>query len=164
MIVINIKLMAKTALLASAVFSAPLLAENDKAEKHFARCVACHLAEGQGIPGAFPPLKNRLAKLTGSELGRQYLVQVVYTGLMGVISVGDQSYSGFMPGQANDLTPKEVSDMLNYAVNEVDKDSKPDNWKPFSEDEIVRLSKVKSTSISNRDLRKQLLESQPELK
>ncbi|MBB6520948.1 c-type cytochrome [Pseudoteredinibacter isoporae] len=158
------KRITKIALLASGLFCTPLMAETDQAEKHFARCVACHLAEGQGIPGAFPPLKNRLAKMSNSELGRQYVVQVLYGGLMGMITVEGQNYSGVMPAQTGDLSAKEVSELLNYAVNKVDKNGKPENWKPFSEKEVERLSKTKGNPVSNGNLRKQLLENQRDLK
>lgn len=160
----NIKLIVRMLPFVLAAVPAPLMADQDSGEKHFSRCVACHLAEGQGIPGAFPPLKDRLAKLTHSELGRQYVVQVIYGGLMGLISVNGQSYSGVMPAQAGDLSAKNVSDMLNYAVNKIEKDSKPSDWVPFSEAEILRLSKTKGNPMSNGSLRKQLLEKQPELK
>ena len=29
----------------------------------YASCAACHLPDGVGIPGAFPPIRNRAAKI-----------------------------------------------------------------------------------------------------
>ncbi|GAA6150660.1 hypothetical protein NBRC116587_00790 [Pseudoteredinibacter isoporae] len=83
---------------------------------------------------------------------------------MGLISVGGQNYSGVMPAQAGDLTAKDVSDLLNYAVDTVDKEGKPEGWVPFSEKEVADLSKHKGNPMSNGSLRKRLLEKQPELK
>lgn len=142
-------------------FSASSHAQSEKAAAHFKRCVACHLADGQGIPGAFPPLKNRLGKLSSSDLGRQYVVQTLYGGLMGLISVEGQSYSGVMPAQVGDLSAKEVSDLLNYAVGKL---GQPDDWKAFTEKEISERNQVKGNPMSNGQLRTKLLQAQPKLK
>ena len=41
------------------------------------RCAACHLSNGAGVPGAFPPLKTDVRKLAGTVAGRRYLALVV---------------------------------------------------------------------------------------
>lgn len=147
--------------LAVVLFSSSSYAQTDQGEEHFKRCVACHLADGQGIPGAFPPLKNRLGAFSSSDLGRQYIVQTLYGGLMGTISVDGQMYSGVMPAQAGDLSAKEVSDLLNYALEKL---GKPDNWKAFTEKEIAQRNQSKGNPMSNGQLRQKLLKAQPELK
>jgi len=44
------------------------------------RCAACHLANGQGVPGAFPPLAGRIDSAATDAAGRQYLVMVLEKG------------------------------------------------------------------------------------
>jgi mono/diheme cytochrome c family protein len=41
-----------------------------------ANCQTCHQANGQGLPGAFPPLTH-LDKVVQAKGGREYLVRVV---------------------------------------------------------------------------------------
>jgi len=62
----------------------------------FATCSACHMPDGAGIPGAFPPLRNRLADIAGLDGGRDYLITAVSFGLMGTIEVGGMQYFGVM--------------------------------------------------------------------
>ena len=81
----------------------------------FATCSACHLADGVGIPGAFPPLRNRLAAMASLAGGRDYLIAVVSFGLMGTIEVGGMQYFGVMAGNNGAMTAEEIASALNYA-------------------------------------------------
>ena len=65
-----------------------------------ANCVACHQANGKGLPGVFPPLD-------GSEWvsgDTRVLANIVLHGVSGEISVAGQTYKGVMPafGQLGD--------------------------------------------------------------
>ena len=60
----------------------------------FATCSACHLPDGVGVPGAFPPVRNRAATIAGLDGGRDYLITVVTYGLMGTIQVDGVGYNG----------------------------------------------------------------------
>lgn len=131
----------------------------------FQRCVACHLSEGQGIPGAFPPLKGRMAKIAATEKGRSYLVAVVHAGLMGQISVNGMIYMGVMPAQGTIFDAKELSDVLNYTVQVVDVKNVDSNWIPFSADEVKTLT-AKGTPANGMEtahLRKFLVDTYPQL-
>lgn len=58
-----------------------------------ANCVACHQANGQGIPGAFPPL-------AGSEwvIGNEEVVtRILLHGLSGPLTVNGVAYNNIMP-------------------------------------------------------------------
>lgn len=72
-------------------------------EVNFQRCVACHLVDGSGIPGAFPKLKGRLASIVQLDGGRDYLTMVVSSGLTGPITVAGSQYMGVMPAQSYGL-------------------------------------------------------------
>jgi mono/diheme cytochrome c family protein len=114
----------------------------------FATCSACHLADGAGIPGAFPPLRNRLADIAGLDGGRDYLIMAVSFGLMGTIEVGGMQYFGVMAGNYGAMTAEEIASALNYAVFELtdDKDT-ASSVAAFSAEEVSSSqSKVSAAS------------------
>lgn len=156
----------RTCLLIGAVtlFAANAISsEPDKAD--YQRCAACHLPTGEGIPGAFPPLKGRVAKIAASDEGRSYLVSVVNAGLMGSITVDGISYMGVMPAQGSSYDAAGISDVLNHSVQVLDQANVQPDWKAFSAEEVTELLKANATatSQSNGKLREALLEKYPEL-
>ena len=74
-------------------------------------CQACHLSEGQGIPGAFPPLAA--SDFLNADQARA--VAVVLNGLQGPIDVNGVQYDGVMP--AVRLSDEEVADVLTYVYS-----------------------------------------------
>jgi mono/diheme cytochrome c family protein len=90
-------------------------AAQDHGAKVFQRCAACHLASGQGVPGAFPALAGRLATAAENDSGRDYLVMTVASGVMGEIDVDGKKIRGFMPAQAG-LSDADIAAVLNYSV------------------------------------------------
>jgi mono/diheme cytochrome c family protein len=79
-----------------------------------ANCQTCHQANGQGLPGAFPPLTH-LDKVVQAKGGREYLVRVVLYGLQGPLTVEGKTYNGVMP-PFRQLKDQEVADVLNYVL------------------------------------------------
>lgn len=77
------------------------------------RCAMCHGADGDGVPGIYPRLRDRIAAIAAAEGGVDYLVQVVLFGLTGSIKVDEVSIEGIMPGSA-DLSDQDVAAVLNY--------------------------------------------------
>ncbi|MFV5701332.1 c-type cytochrome [Flavobacterium sp. XS2P12] len=74
------------------------------------QCASCHMEDGNGIEGVFPPLsKSNYFK------DKNRLVKVVTIGLRGPIVVNGVNYDGEMPG--NKLTDQQVADVLNYVRN-----------------------------------------------
>lgn len=74
-------------------------------------CITCHMAEGEGIPGTFPPLaksdyltKNRIGSIRSVKYGQQ-----------GEIVVNGVKYNGIMTPLY--LEDDEVADVLNYVMN-----------------------------------------------
>lgn len=92
----------------------PALAADDGATI-YKRCAACHLANGAGVPGAFPPLKADVRLLAGTAAGRRYLALVVIRGVSGPITVEGKAYRGMMPAQAG-LNDAQVAAVLNFVV------------------------------------------------
>lgn len=72
-------------------------------------CLACHQADGSGVPGMHPPLGP------GSWVGKepQELVAILMKGLSGSVEVNGEVYKSFMPSQAH-LTNEEMANVLSY--------------------------------------------------
>jgi hypothetical protein len=103
----------------------------------FSACAACHLDNGDGVPGAFPRLRNRGAAMAQLEGGRNYLMTVVTYGVMGTIEVDGLSFSGVMPGHGQSLDSARIAGALNFLVYELtDSDATATGLTPFSAKEV----------------------------
>lgn len=94
-------------------------------------CLACHQADGSGVPGMYPPLG------AGSWAGKdpKELIAVLMKGLNGKIEVNGTTFNGFMPSQAQ-LTDEEIADVLSYV-----RSSFGNNFDPV---DVNLVTKVKS--------------------
>ena len=75
-----------------------------------ANCQACHQANGQGLPGVFPPL-------AGSEWVRgdeRVLSQILLHGLSGRVEVLGKTYQGSMPAFGSQLSDNEIAAVLTH--------------------------------------------------
>jgi nitrite reductase (NO-forming) len=75
-----------------------------------ANCSACHQATGEGLPGAFPPLKGNAAVLDPDPTKQ---INVVLHGLQGE-NVGGTVYATPMPPFADVLSDAEIADIINH--------------------------------------------------
>ncbi len=111
----------------------------------YAQCAGCHQVNGQGIPGAFPPLAGELPRIVAKgDAGRKYLIQVVLFGLQGPIVAQGKSFNGVMPPFAH-LTDAEVAAVLNHVLTSWGNDKLPKGFKPFSAAEVKALRARKLT-------------------
>ena len=75
-------------------------------------CLACHQADGLGVPNLNPPLSG-----TPNVLGNKaYLVEVLLKGSKGKVEIDGELYNNAMPPQAH-LTDAQIADVLNYIRN-----------------------------------------------
>jgi len=74
-------------------------------------CMRCHLSEGEGVEGIYPPLANSnwLAEK------RMESIKSVKYGLNGEIEVNGKTYNNNMTSMG--LTDREVADVMNYIMN-----------------------------------------------
>ncbi|MEO8600090.1 MAG: cytochrome c [bacterium] len=82
----------------------------DGAQIYAAQCVACHQANGGGIPGVFPPL-------AGSEwvAGKEaVLAQILLHGISGSLTVKGTVYNGQMPVFQDKLSDAEIGAVLTH--------------------------------------------------
>ncbi len=75
-------------------------------------CMACHQADGKGLPGMFPPLAGSDYLLGGKERA----VGVVVNGLQGEVVVNGNKFNSVMPAMVQ-LSDQEIADALTYAMN-----------------------------------------------
>jgi len=80
------------------------------------RCAVCHGPQAAGIPGSFPSLQEQVVAFAKTPQGRDYLVMVVTTGLMGNLKLGGVNYNGAMPAQSG-LSEAEVAAVLSYLAS-----------------------------------------------
>jgi mono/diheme cytochrome c family protein len=80
------------------------------------RCAVCHGLQAAGIPGSFPSLHEQVVAFAKTPQGRDYLVMVVTTGLMGNLKLGGVTYNGAMPAQSG-LSEAEVAAVLTYLAS-----------------------------------------------
>lgn len=94
----------------------PFIWEEDGARVFGTFCASCHMANGVGIPGVFPPLSGgHLHDLIGREGGREVLLGTILYGLAGEISVDGTVYNGAMPSWAH-LSDEEIAAVLNHVL------------------------------------------------
>ena len=75
-------------------------------------CLACHQADGSGVPGLNPPLIK-----TKWVLGdKKQLITILLKGMDEPIEVNGEEYSNVMASHAF-LKDQEVADVLNYVRN-----------------------------------------------
>jgi len=77
-----------------------------------ANCAACHQPNGQGLPGAFPPL----AASDYLDGNREDVLAVALFGLSGPITVNDQEYNAVMPSMGH-LSDAELAAAMTYVFN-----------------------------------------------
>jgi ubiquinol-cytochrome c reductase cytochrome c subunit len=83
-----------------------------------AHCAVCHGPEAAGIPGYFPSLHEQIVAFAKTPQGRDYLVMVVTTGLMGDLNVAGVTYrGGVMPAQSG-LSEEEVAAALEFLASD----------------------------------------------
>ena len=75
-------------------------------------CMACHQADGKGLPGAFPPLAG--SDYLAGDPGRA--VGVVVNGLQGEVVVNGVKFNSVMPAMVQ-LSDQQIADALTYAMN-----------------------------------------------
>lgn len=75
-------------------------------------CMNCHMENGQGMEGAFPPV----AKSDFLKRPPKDLINVILKGQSGEIKVNGVVYNLMMPAQ-DYLSDEEIADVLNYINN-----------------------------------------------
>ena len=84
--------------------------ESKPGEKVFQEtCLACHMADGSGIPGMTPSIIK--SKMVNGDPGE--LIKIVLEGKEGKVEINGEMVDGYMPAQPT-LTNQQVADVLTY--------------------------------------------------
>jgi len=75
-----------------------------------ANCAACHQSSGEGLPGAFPPLKGNAVV---NDADSSAHIRTVLHGLQGA-NVGGVVYAGPMPPFAGTLGDDDIAAIINF--------------------------------------------------
>lgn len=121
-------------------FSTAVTDQDDKLKKSMAAgqdvyagiCLACHMQNGEGITGVFPPLAKSDYMMKDIDRNIKNLIE----GLSGEITVNGSKYNQVMP--ASGLDDQDIADVLNYVMN---------SWGNKS-DEFVTKQKVSKVRAS----------------
>lgn len=85
-------------------------------------CMGCHGAQGEGIPGRVPPLKDMVVYFTYLPEGRAFLIQV--------------------PGAANaPLSDEELAAVTNWILKTFSSQALSSNFRFFTASEVARYRK-----------------------
>ena len=74
-------------------------------------CIQCHLDNGEGVSGVFPPLAKSDYLMNNIEMS----IRGLKYGLSGPIVVNGEQYNGIMQNQG--LDDVEIADVMNYILN-----------------------------------------------
>ena len=103
-------------------------------------CQGCHKPGGEGLPeSGMPTLVGQVSLFLTVEGGREYLTQV--------------------PGVTNNSIPdEELASLLNWLLYEFDSDGIPENFIPYSGEEISKL-RGKPLGANATEMRAKLLQN-----
>lgn len=86
-------------------------------QSYLLHCMGCHTADGSGIAGKVPPLRNSLARVLAAPAGRQYVIRV--------------------PGASNSsLSDAGLADVLNFIFLSMNRDELPADFTPYTAAEV----------------------------
>jgi hypothetical protein len=93
------------------------------------QCQGCHLHDGAGTPGAVPPLAGLVGRFVRIPGGREYLVRV--------------------PGSSqSSLDDARLAAVLNWMLVRFDPEALPDDFVPFSAEEVARVRRPPLTDVA----------------
>lgn len=92
-------------------------------------CMGCHTADGRGIPGKVPPLRESLGHFVSLKEGREFVMRV--------------------PGASNSaLNDAELANVLNWVLGTMNVQSRPASLAPYTADEIAAHRRPALTDVA----------------
>lgn len=128
-------------------------ATSSGAAVYSSNCAGCHQAEGQGVPGAFPPLVEHTAHLFTAD--RDYLPRLLLYGLQGPIEVLGETYNGQMPAWKQ-LGNDEIAEVINYTLSSWGNEAVTEGFEPYTAEDIEPFRNEDLAPEDVYELRQQL--------
>ena len=119
-------------------------------QKTYNNCSSCHQANGNGIPGAFPPLNKNMALKYNAD--KDYLLKAVVFGLTGEIEVDGSKYNGAMPAWGY-LSDEEIAAVVNHALSSWDNPSIVEDFKAYTPTDVAKVRSLELSSADTLDQR-----------
>jgi mono/diheme cytochrome c family protein len=126
--------------------------ENTGANIFATRCAVCHGPQAAGIPGTFPSLHEQVVGFAKSEAGRDYMIMVVTSGLMGELNVAGVRYNNVMPAQSG-LSEADVAAVLSFLASGLGKNEQGTAAVSASDVKDARARHAQNTAQGTRTLR-----------
>lgn len=115
-------------------------------------CAQCHQPNGQGLPGAFPPLAGA-EWVVGDE---EVVIKILLHGLQGPIEVKGNTYNGVMPafglGSGFNWNDQRISEVLTFIRSEWGNEASPITAEQVTQ---VRTSAARNTAWTAAELKGQ---------
>ena len=100
-------------------------------QNYILNCQGCHLADGAGFKDKVPKMTDFVAYFLHVEGGREFIVQV--------------------PGAANaPINDQDLADVMNWLLRNFSAGQLPDDFIPYSGDEVGKLRKKPMVDIISR--------------
>lgn len=140
------------------IMASPAIATAASSRVFATNCAPCHQLSGQGVTGAYPPLKDTVGSYVRVPEGRAYLAHVVAFGMMGAVVSQGQTYSGFMQPWTQ-LSDADVADVLNHVLLDLNAALLPEKFAAFTSDEVHTLRAQRLTFDQVRSEREALMKT-----
>lgn len=95
-------------------------------------CASCHQADGEGVPGTFPPLAGN-AVVGGDPVK---VIHIVKYGLTGSVVVAGKTFNGMMPAWSSQLSDADIAAAITYV-----RSSWGNHATPVTADQVSAVSK-----------------------
>ena len=106
-------------------------------------CLACHMADGGGVPNMNPPL-SKTTYVLGNKAA---LIKIVLHGFKEDVQINGQSYSNTM-GPHDNLTDRQIADVLTYVRHSFG--NRANAVKASEVSKVRTVSKKQSSSLAVR--------------
>lgn len=93
-------------------------------------CAACHQATGEGVAGAFPPLKGNPAV---GDADAKTQIETILNGRQGTVIQG-KTYPGAMPPFGSQFSDLQIADIANY-----ERSSWGNHGKPVTANDVAKV-------------------------
>jgi len=123
---------------------------NDGETLYTQYCQACHMANGEGVPGQYPFIGGPIKNLSSFDIGREFVIATTLFGLQGELMQRGYTYNAIMPGYGNVLSDEDVATLLNWITQQSSWRRRNANQQPpFTPEEVaaVRAKKLNPEQV-----------------